>query len=470
MDPVSASRPGARQDGEPRFGRRESCGFCHPGALFLATMLSLEAIPGDDFARERLDYWHQWRGPLATGWAPKGDPPLEWSETKNLRWKVEIPGSGSSTPIVWGKRLFVLTAVKTDRKSPSPAPPAPPPEVPNLTTPVPDTLYSFEVLCLDRETGNVLWRRVAREERPHQGHHPTHGYASGSPVTDGKFLYVTFGSRGLYCYDLEGTLQWEADLGDMTTKMGFGEGASPALHGQSLVVPWDHEGGSFLACLDAASGKERWRAPRDERTGWSTPLVVERGGAAQVVVNGTNRTRGYDLATGRLLWECGGQTANTIPSPVEHEGTVICMSGFRGNAITAIPTGAAGDLTGSDRVSWKRTDAAPYVASPLLHDGLLIFSKERMGILSCVDAATGRPHYAEQRLRGVGTLYASMVGAAGKVYVADRDGLTTVLRHGPSFEVLATNRLNEGMNASPAIVGKQLFLRGHKHLYCIAIP
>jgi outer membrane protein assembly factor BamB len=441
--------------------------------LTAATLLSLMTLPGDDFARERMDYWHQCRGPLATGWAPRGDPPAQWSESKNIKWKVEVPGSGSSTPIVWGNRIFVLTAVKTDRKSAAPAPVAPPPsgpEIPNLTTPVPDTLYRFEVLCLDRDTGNVLWRRVAREEVPRQGHHPSHGYASGSPVTDGKFLYVTFGSRGFYCYDLDGSLKWEADLGDMTTKMGFGEGASPALHGGSLVVPWDHEGGSFIACLDAATGKERWRTARDERTTCATPLVVERDGAAQVVTNGTNRTRSYDLSTGRLLWECGGQTANPIPSPVEHEGTVLCMSGFRGNAVFAIPLNATGDLTNGDKVAWKRTDAAPYVASPLLHDGLLYFTKERQGILSCADVKTGTLHYGEQRLPGIGTLYASITGAAGKIYIAGREGVTLVLKHGPSCEILAENRLDEGMNASPVIVGKQLFLRGHKHLYCVAAP
>jgi outer membrane protein assembly factor BamB len=429
--------------------------------------------PEDDFARERLDHWHQWRGPLANGWAPRGDPPVQWSESKNIKWKVEVPGSGSSTPIVWRNRVFVLTAVKTERKSGGPVPGAkapPAPELPNLTTPVPDTLYRFEVLCLDRDTGNVLWRRVAREEVPHQGHHPSHGYASGSPVTDGKSLYATFGSRGLYCYGLDGTLNWEADLGDMTTKMGFGEGASPALHGGSLVVNWDHEGGSFIACLDAATGKERWRVARDERTTWATPLMVERDGVTQVVTNGTNRTRSYDLATGRLLWECGGQTANPIPSPVNHEGTVLCMSGFRGNAIFAIPLNSRGDLTDGGKVDWKRTDAAPYVASPLLCDGLLYFTKERQGILSCADARTGNPHYDGQRLPGIGTLYASIVGAAGKVYIAGREGVTLVLKHGPSYEILAENRLDEGMNASPAIVGKQMFLRGHNHLYCVAAP
>ncbi len=443
--------------------------------LVIALALLLSPARPDDFAAERLDHWHQWRGPLANGLAPKGDPPAQWSESQNIKWKVEIPGSGSSTPIVWGNRVFVLTAVKTDRKPEKPAVPAaggapPNPEFARLTTPSPTTLYRFEVLCLNRDTGEILWRRTAREEVPHQGHHPSHGYASASPVTDGKLLYASFGSRGIYCCDLEGAPKWEADLGDMSVKMGFGEGASPALHGDSLVVPWDHEGDSFIACLDAKTGKEKWRAARDERTTWATPLVVERGGVTQVVANGTKRTRSYDLSTGRLLWECGGQTGNTIPAPVALEGTVYCMSGFRGNAIYALPLDSKGDLTDSDKVAWKRTDAAPYVASPLLYDGLLYFTQERQGILSCVDAKTGQDLFNGQRLSGIDTLYASLAGAAGKIYIAGREGTTLVLKHGKAYELLAANKLDEGVNASPVIVGKQLFLRGHKHLYCVAAP
>ncbi len=410
-------------------------------------------------AQDRLEQWPQWRGPLANGLAPKADPPTEWSETKNVRWKVEIPGSGSATPAVWGDRIFVLTAV------PKGAAPAAPRGGRGMTTGAPEFPYRFEVLCLDRMTGKEVWRKTAIEQRPHEGHHPTHGYASASPATDGKLLVASFGSRGIFAYDLDGKELWKKDLGDMRIKVGFGEGISPVLHEGGVIVNWDHEGGSFIVRLDAATGEERWRQARDEKTTWSTPFVALHEGAPQVIVNASNRIRSYDFTSGRLLWECGGQTGNAIPVPVTHDGLVFCMTGYRGFALQAIRLDSKGDVTGQS--IWKRDDAAPYVASPLLWDGLLYFSKERNGILHCVDAKSGKEHYGGTRLPGVETIYASFAGAAGKVYVVGREGSTVVLKHGPKFEVLATNRLSEGVDASPVLVGKQLYLRGTKHLYCI---
>ena len=338
-----------------------------------------------------------------------------------------------------------------------------------MSTPTPTTIYQFVILCLDRETGKTIWQKVANEEVPHEGHHPSHGYASASPTTDGQYLYASFGSRGLFCYDLDGNFQWKRDLGDMRTKIGLGEGTSPVLHGDSLIVNWDHEGDSFIACLDAKTGEQKWRVHRDEDTTWATPLVVEHDGSTQVVTNARNRTRSYDLATGKLMWECGGQVGNPIPSPVTLDGTVYCMTGFRGFALHAIPLDAEGDITDSEKIAWRRNDAAPYVASPLLYDDLLYFTKGRTGILFCVNAKSGEVNYSNKRLPGINVLYASLAGAAGRVYIAGRDGTTVVLKHGPEYEVLSTNQLDEGIDASPVIVGSQLFLRGQKHLYCIAI-
>ena len=440
-------------------------------ALGVAGLLALSfPVQAEDFAKARLGNWHQWRGPNADGLVPDADPPVEWSESKNVKWKVEIPGSGASTPIVWGDKVFILTAVKTGEKPKAAAPPRPPSRRRGrfrMSTGRPDSAYAFDVLCLDRRTGRTVWKKTALKERPHEGHHPSHGFASASPTTDGRYLYASFGSRGIFCYDLDGDLKWKKDLGDMTTKVGFGEGVSPVFHGDSLIVNWDHEGRSFIVRLDSRTGEEKWRTARDERTTWSTPLVVEEKGVTQVVVHGQNRVRGYDFETGKVLWACGGQTGNPIPMPVVKDGTVYCMSGFRGFALYAIPLSARGEVGGGG-VAWRKTDAAPYVASPLIYGDLLYFTKERQGILSCVDAKTGEVRFGATRLPGVGTLYASLVGAAGRVYVSDRSGTTLVLEHGPAFKVLATNELDEGVNASPAIVGNQLFLRGFKHLYCIA--
>jgi outer membrane protein assembly factor BamB len=476
----------------------------------LVVLLATSPIAAAEPASDQQHNWPQWRGPQANGVAPHGDPPLTWDESTNIRWKVEIPGSGSSTPIVWGDRIFLLTAIDTGRKpegavtpaaaqsaaeTPSPgneskadAPSAAPRKPPNrgargggrrggsgrggrggasLSVPTPTTLFQFDVICLDRATGQTLWQRTATEEVPHEGHHPSHGYASASPVTDGRRVFASFGSRGIYCYDFNGNLQWKHDFGQMETKRGFGEGASPALHGDALVVNWDHEGESFIVCLDANTGDERWRTPRSEGTTWTTPLVVEHKGAVQVIVNATGRTRSYDLATGELIWECGGQVDNPIPTPVARNGVVYCMTGYQGYAAIAISLDSKGDVTDTDKVLWRHTASAPYVGSPLLYDNRLYFTKGDAAILACLDADAGEPLYSPKRLQGLGTMYASPVAAAGRVYITDRDGATIVIEHGPKFKVLATNRLDEHFSASPVVVGNQLLLRGERRLYAI---
>lgn len=417
---------------------------------------------------EQLENWHQWRGPLGNGMAPEASPPLEWSETKNVRWKVAVPGKGSATPVIWGDKIFVLTAIPTDREGPpQPKQPGPPAGRRGLSLDRPTNIYQFCVLCYDRKSGEELWRQVAREEVPHEGGHPTNTFASGSPITDGQFLYASFGSYGTYCYDLDGNLKWSRDLGDMQTRASFGEGSSPALHDGTLVLLWDHEGPSAIFALDAATGETRWEKPRDEPTTWNTPYITEHAGGRQVITNGTNRTRSYDLATGELLWECGGQATNPIPSPVVLNETAFVMTGYRGYAVYAIPLSARGDLTDSDKIVWRRTDAGPYISSPLLFDETLYFTKSRDAILYSVEALTGSAKIDGQRIPQLGTLYASPVGAAGRIYFCDRNGTTTVLKHGDEVEVLAVNKLPEVLDASPALVGRQMFLRGDTHLYCI---
>lgn len=412
-------------------------------------------------------YWPQWRGPYATGAASSGNPPVEWSETRNVRWKVEIPGRGSASPIVWGDRIFVLTAVPV---SSEPAPRSGAEEARGRGIPRtrPTEVQQFTVLAFRRQDGQLLWKRVCREELPHQGTHATGSWASGSPLTDGERVYAYFGSWGLYCLDLEGNLLWEKDFGQMDIRLGFGEGASPFLSGDRCIINWDHEGQSFIAALDKLTGREIWRVERDEMTSWATPVVVEHAGRKQIITNATHRVRSYDFETGELLWECRGMTLNTIPSPVAADGLVFVTSGFRGNALLAIRLdGARGDITGSEFISWSLDRDTPYAPSPLLYDGVLYFLKSNSGILSAVEARSGRAYYQE-RLPELSTVYASPVGASGRIYVAGRDGETVVVRHGPEFQVLAVNTLEDGFDASPAVVGNELFLRGQRHLYCLA--
>lgn len=431
--------------------------------LVLIAALFARLSVAEDFSNN----WHQFRGPLATGEAPAGDPPIEWSETKNVRWKVEIPGEGSSTPIGWGNRIFLLTAIKTDKKTDAvPEPDQQPKRQFGIV--FPNHYHQFVVLCLDRASGKMLWQKVATEVVPHEGHHPDNDFASSTPITDGKHLWVNFGSRGVYCYDFEGNLVWQKDFGKLQTRLSFGEGSSPALHDGILVTTWDSDGPAFIVAQDASTGDVLWKKDREEKSGWATPLIVDRGGRAQVITNASNRVRSYDLKTGELLWECGGQVANVTPSPVALGDTVFCMSGYRGSACFALPLNQTGDLTDTDKIAWKLDRGTPYIPSPVLYENRLYFTQSNNGILTSVDAATGKPILETQRLPGIRSLYASPVAAAGRIYFTSRDGTTVVLRHGDVLEVLAKNQLDDPIDASAAIVGKELFLRGKKHLYCLS--
>ncbi|HTL59299.1 MAG TPA: PQQ-binding-like beta-propeller repeat protein [Candidatus Limnocylindrales bacterium] len=409
-------------------------------------------------ASDSEKYWPQWRGPLGSGVAPQADPPLTWGESNNIKWKLAVPGEGDATPIVWGDRIFLLSAVAAANESTE----AGKEKGPNGT-------YRFTVFCVDRNSGKILWQKVARETSPHEGHQDNNTFASASPVTDGKLVWAFFGSRGLYCYDFDGNLKWQKDLGLMKTKMGFGEGASPALSGDTLIINWDHEGDDFIAAFDKTSGKELWRQPRNEPTGWSTPLVVEFNGQKQVVVNATEKVRSYDLATGKELWSCGGQTANAIPSPVAQNDVVYVTSGFRGNALQAIRLGRSGDLTGTDAIVWSRNKSTPYIPSPVLSENYLYVISGNENLISCFDAKTGEPFFERERLEGIRGIYASPVSAKDRVYVLGREGTCIVLKKGPKLEVLAANKLNDSRSdASIALVDNQLLLRTAHNLYCIS--
>ena len=408
--------------------------------------------------------WPQWRGPNANGVSIQANPPLEWSETKNVKWKVEVPGRGSSSPIVWGERLYLLSAV------PSNVPVAASHNPRGGVNPrVP---HKFMVYAIDRQTGKTVWERAAREATPHEASHSDNGtWASSSAVTDGQHLIAFFESEGLYAYDMNGTLVWQKDLGDKTMRNEFGEGSTPALFGNRLVVVWDHfvPGASFIVAFDKTTGRELWRVKRDEIDTWATPLVIDVGGRPQVVVNGMNKIRSYDLETGNVVWEAPGTTMNPIPSPVYEKGVVFLMSGFRGNNLKAIRLAdAKGDLTGSKAIVWEINRDTPYVPSPLLYDGILYFLKTNSGILSAFDAQTGKAHYQVQRMAELGEVFSSPVGAQGRVYVTGRDGVTLVLRNSPKYEVLAKNSLDDGFDASPALVENTIYMRGYKSLYAIS--
>jgi outer membrane protein assembly factor BamB len=428
--------------------------------LCLLTSFALNAPTSQSQPPSAEKFWPQWRGPFATGVSKTATPPLQWSDTKNIKWKVEIPGRGSASPIVWNDRVYVLTAVPAGVSVESS-------HAPRGASP---SMHKYLVLAIDRATGKVVWERTAREEAPHETSHPENGtWASSSPMTNGEILIAPFESRGIYAYDMSGTLLWQTDLGDKRMRQQFGEGSTPTLYRNRLVVVWDHTAGSFITVRDTKSGKEIWRQTRDEIDTWATPLVLERDGRAQVIVPGMNRVRSYDLETGELVWHTAGLTMNPIPSPVADDTLVYLMSGFRGNSLKAIRVaGAKGDITGTDAVAWTLERDTPYVPSPLLYQGIIYFLKSNNGLLSAYDAKSGKPHFQVQRLTSAPEVFASPVGAAGRVYIPSRDGTTVVLKHGPTMETLAENKLSDGFDASPALVDREMYLRGYKYLYCIS--
>ena len=435
--------------------------------LFLTCALCFAAGEGD---------WPYWRGPTADGMAV-GDAPLHWSDTENVRWKTEIPGRGSSSPVIWGDRIFVTTAIKTEPDTkPEPKPEPKPAETPapgakfQLSTPGPQAEHKFDVLCLDRKTGKILWQQTAITAVPHEGYHPSYGsLASNSPVTDGKSVYAFFGSRGIYCYDLNGKLIWKKDFGvQMRMRMAFGEGMAPVISGNRLILIFDHEGDSFMVVLDKTTGKEIWRVNRDEKSNWAAPLVVDYQGQKQIVVSAVNKVRSYEFETGKVLWECAGLGSNTIPQPVRQDDLIFAMSGHQKPNLLAIRLGRQGDLTGTDAIVWSQTRGNSYTPSPVIYDNKLYVLTDN-GMVSCYNARTGEPYYHQTRLPKAYNFKSSLVGANGKLYLASENEDVLVLKMGEKFEVLATNTMTDQIFiATPAIYGGEIFLRSQNRLYCIS--
>jgi outer membrane protein assembly factor BamB len=432
--------------------------------------------------------WPQFRGTNGAGVSPEKGLADEWGPDKNVAWKVEVPGVGWASPVVWGDKIFVTTAV-TD-KQPRPKPfgggpgGGPPGGGPGGGFPgrgggkPPDIEYRWRVLCLDRANGKVLWDEIAVAKKPAIASFPSNGYATETPVTDGERLYVYFGMTGLFCFDFDGKQLWKQDLGAFKMGMSYGTGGSPTLDGDRLFVLCDNDEKSFLAAFDKKTGEELWRADRDEKSSWSTPFVWKNKKRTEIVVCGAGRVRSYDPANGKQLWELkqgavGPMGAPASASPVGDDERVYVGSGglMGGGPLTAVQAGASGDVTlkddetSNDGVAWSRAGAGPNLASPLLYDGYL-YILERSG-LSCYEAETGKPAYRRSRLSGARGFTSSPWAADGKVYCLDENGTTFVVKAGPEFKLLATNKLDEMCWATPALAGGAILLRGGDHLFCI---
>ncbi len=412
--------------------------------------------------------WPQWRGPDANGVAPWGDPPVEWSEDKNVKWKVEVPGAGHATPIIWKDQIILLSAVPTAQKAETSEQEGEGGQdwmTPNKT----DLIHDFVVISLDRETGKKLWQTSLKQELPHNQTHQLGSWASHSPVTDGEHIYAYFGSHGLYCLNMKGEVVWERDFGKMEKVMSFGEGSSPQLYKDKLIILRDHQGQSTLHVMDKKTGKDIWSVEREEVSSWATPIVIEAGGKTQLITSASTKIRSYDLNTSELIWESTGMTRNVIPTPVVYGNIVYLLSGFRGSALQAVDASIAkGDIAGTDAIVWTYDKNTSYTPSPVLMEDKLYFLKVNNGYLTCLDAKDGTEYYINQPLEGIKSIYASPLGVKDRIYIPGAEGTFSVVKLGPQFEVIAKNVLEDGFHASPVVIGNELFLRGFRYLYCIA--
>ena len=405
--------------------------------------------------------WQQWRGPNNNGVAESAAP-TEFSAAEHVKWRVPIPGHGNSTPIIVGERIFLTTAVRTGGGQVS--------RGSGFGGGAGVAEHEFVVMALDKATGKVIWRRTAITTTPHEGHHEQYGsFASNSPVSDGQTLFASFGSRGVYAYDLDGNLKWKKEIAPLRMRHGFGEGTALVLHGNSLVLQHDQQTSSYLLVLDKRTGKEIWRAARREESAWAQPLVVEYEGRKQLITSST-RVRTYDLETGELIWEAGGLGGNAIPAVIQvSDEMVIALTGWRNANLLAIKLGGKGDITGNPEfIKWTNRRGNSYTPSPVLHNGILYLLADN-GVLSAFDALTGEVHYMQQRMPGFPSFKASPVAAGGNLYTASENGLATVIKLGPQFEVVAANKMGDEMFvSSPVIVDGDLFLRSQDELFAIS--
>jgi outer membrane protein assembly factor BamB len=439
-------------------------------ALFTCSLLTLTLF-NSIAAKTGATNWPQWRGPDGQGVSVEKGLPDEWSATKNVRWKTPISGRGHSSPIVWGKKIFLTTALDGE-------------VIPGRAAGVthklsdgtefvhPDAVganlkHTFKVICIDRGSGKILWERVAYEGPVYDSRHRKASFASSTPATDGKYVFAFFGAEGLYAYDYSGKLVWkQTNLGKLGTA-SVGYGVSPVLYQNLVIMQCDDSGmNSFMAAFDKKTGKEVWRTPRRVDITWSTPVLVHTARGTELVAAAAEAIIGYDPMTGKELWRHKGLESNAVPTPVVSSDLVVLTSGAPNKIALAIKAGGTGDVTGTSQLVWTYNKGTAYVPSPILYGDYVYLTTDR-GLLTCLDAKTGKIEYEGARVPVPSTFSASLVAYEGKILMTSEDGDTFVLKAGPKHEIIRTNSLGEPVYASPAIADGGIFIRGEKNLFAI---
>ncbi len=404
--------------------------------------------------------WPQWRGPGAAASAESKQLPSSWSATENVAWKVDVPGRGHSQPVVWGNRVFLTTDIEGEK-------------VPDYKEIVhmmgkekfthpdwtgADVQHNLRVMCFDADTGKLLWEQTAYTGAATDYRHRRNTYASPTPATDGKAVYVYFESMGTYAYDMNGKLLWKTSLGPIAS-MGMGPGTSPVLAGDLVIIQADQDDGakSFLVALSKKDGKVVWKKPRAVQASWATPLLYE----GQLIASGNENIIAYDPKTGEELWRVPGLKSHAIHTPVPGDGMVVVSSGFPAKRTFGLNVGKTGE-----HLKWTYEKGTAYVPSPILYQGLLYLMSDK-GLLTCLDPATGQVIYEGKRIPVPATFMASPVAFDGKILITSQDGDTFVIKAGREHEVLRTNSLGEPVYSSMALSGDSIFIRAEKHLYRI---
>ena len=418
--------------------------------------------------------WPQFRGTNAAGTSDNPRLPLEWGPDHNVAWSIDVPGSGWSSPIVWEDRIYLTTAV--------PDKPEEPPKTGlyfgGERKEAPAIKYDWRVLCLSLKDGSTIWSKSVKVGEPTKGKHIKNTYASETPATDGRRVYAYFAQAGVFAFTMDGEPVWKQDIGDYKTKLEWGSGSSPITDGAQVYIQCDNDDKSFLIALDAESGRENWRTPREEQTNWSTPFLWQAGGRTELVTAGKNKARSYDPATGKELWELGGMSSIVVTTPIANDKYCFVSSGYvmdsKNRPIFAIKPGSKGDLSlpekeeSSGSVAWLQRLGGAYMPTPIVYEDCIYVLYDR-GLFGSFDANTGKVAYAKKRLPSGGNYTASPWAYRGHIFCLAEDGQTHVVKAGPEFKVVAVNpALDEKLfMATPAIAGDSLLIRGSSKLYCI---